>query len=410
MRLRSPQAAAAAEMIRDSYFSMHHGSTLVLSLINPLLKRPRVMSICSEMADARLERHLQSVLLMGMEDGGFGVCGSNMVDVARMDADGRGKHYQELSNLMSALGDDRSRSAPAVVALDGVLCGSAVGAALHAPFFVATENTRLWLPGPAFGCPGESLALHRLSRLPHGIGSYLALAGASLSGAECVSLGLATHLTESHALPRLADALAEGFPADAIPASGDPLGRVSRRLLDACVDPPRLTAWGPEHALFYAAQIEETFGRDTLPEILAALEAGTSDWHAAALDTLRASSPLALCLTFAQLRAAHATPGWADAARAEAESCAAAGTTADCGAGASSLQKAKAAARNDLKAHASRGRNRKDAGELARRARASATARAAAEEEASADGPVWEHASVEAVPAELVERLLRPMG
>jgi enoyl-CoA hydratase/carnithine racemase len=397
-------------MMRDACFSMHHGSTLALSLTSPLLKRPRVMSICSEMSDARLQRHLQSVLLMGAEDGGFGVCGSDMVEIARMDADGRGKHYQELFNLVSALGDDRAGSAPAVVALDGVLCGAAVGAALHAPFFVVTEKTRLWLPGPVFGCPGESLALHRLSRLPHAIGRYVALAGASLSGVECVSLGLATHLTESHALPRLTDALAEGFPANAAPASGDPFGRISRRLQEACVDPPPLAGWGPEHALFYAAQIEETFGRDTLPEILAAVEGGASDWHAAALDAMRSASPLALCLTFAQLQAAQSASCWADAARAEAESCAAAGATADFAAGASSLQKAKAAARTDLKAQASRGRNRKGAREIARNARASAAARAAAEEEASAGGPVWEHASVEAVPAELVERLARPMA
>ncbi len=66
-------------------------------------------------------------------------------------------------------------SAAAVVAIDGVLCGSAVGAALHAPFFVATERTRLWLPGPAYGCPTESLASYRIARLPHSLGRYVLL-------------------------------------------------------------------------------------------------------------------------------------------------------------------------------------------------------------------------------------------
>jgi len=382
-------------------------ATLALPLSHPSLTRPTVSTLVGELSRARVQRHLQSVLLTADEAGVYGIGGSQMAKVGRMDADARGKHYQELTNLMVGLGAPEGSSTPAVVALDGMLCGAAAGAALHAPFFVVTERTRLWLPGPAYGCPTESLALHRISRLPHGIGRYLALTGAALSGAECKSLGLATHLTESHALPLVTGALGEGLIYNPNLASGDPYGRLSRRITEACIDPPALSAWGPEHALYYAPMIEETFTKATLPEILRALAEGATEWHAAVLDAMKASSPLALSVTFAQLQFAAESNCWAEAARAEAESCSAAANTADFRAGASHLEKAKRVLLAQLEQESRRERVGESAADVARRARTRARVEGA--REAEEEIPVWEHASVEAVPQELVAKIVAPM-
>ncbi|EOD05574.1 3-hydroxyisobutyryl-CoA hydrolase-like protein [Emiliania huxleyi CCMP1516] len=280
----------AAATLRELAASQACGAAVVLRAGDHSFSRPRVLDMLGELSAARAARTTQSAVLMGTDGAEHGSLGSNMAKVARMDAAARAKHFQELANLMRSLGtlSDGGGWAPAVVALDGVLCGSAVGAALHAPFFVATERTRLCLPGPSHGCPPESLASHRLARLPHALGRYLALTGAALTGPECYALGLATHLCEAHALPQLADALGEGFSdggEGGAAAGGEGerrlLWRVSRRLSDACVELPPLGGWGEEHALYYAPQVEAAFSRGSLPE----------------------ASPLALSLTFAQLRA-----------------------------------------------------------------------------------------------------------
>merc|ERR1719502_304528 len=74
---------------------------------------------------------------------------------------------------------------------------------------VVTERTRLGLPGAAYGYVPESFSSYQLARLPQGVGAYLALTGAELSGPELVRLQLATHITESHAVDNVERILSE---------------------------------------------------------------------------------------------------------------------------------------------------------------------------------------------------------
>ena len=102
-----------------------------------------------------------------------------------------------------------------------------------------TERTRLALPGPTFGYVPESFASFQLAReLPDGVGAYLALTGAALTGAELVTLGLATHITESQALPRVEAELAQWMSARRGGGAA-----TARRLVDeTCVAPPAAAA------------------------------------------------------------------------------------------------------------------------------------------------------------------------
>ena len=68
------------------------------------------------------------------------------------------------------------------------------------------KRTRASLPGPAHGFLSESFAAYQLTRLPEeyeGVGPYLMLTGASLTGQELFDIGIATHSTESQAVGRL---------------------------------------------------------------------------------------------------------------------------------------------------------------------------------------------------------------
>ena len=75
----------------------------------------------------------------------------------------------------------------------------------------------------------------------------------------------------------------------------------------------------------------------------AALEGGGGAWHAQALERLKASSPLALHLSFELLRRAAASDDWREVATLEASVAAAALRSADFGAGLNELRAAKRA-------------------------------------------------------------------
>ena len=81
--------------------------------------------------------------------------------------------------------------------------------------------------------------------------------------------------------------------------------------------PPAEASWSDDTALAFGAQIDDCFGRATVREILSALDEGGSEWHAAAAERLRASSPLALELSFAALERAKRSGCWAHTLRAD---------------------------------------------------------------------------------------------
>jgi hypothetical protein len=128
-------------------------------------------------------------------------------------------------------------------------------------------------------------------------------------------------------------------------------GRTLRNVELGCIE-PRMLEYGEEHALYYRAQISDTFGahhREGVGAILAALEAGDSPWHDQAAHTLRSASPLALTLTLATLHAAENAACWTEALGVEAGVSAQAAGSADVqGGGAQALEKARRAMRRDL--------------------------------------------------------------
>ncbi|MFP4894001.1 enoyl-CoA hydratase/isomerase family protein [Paraburkholderia sp. EG304] len=80
---------------------------------------------------------------------------------------------------------------PVIALLDGITMGGGMGLAQGAWLRVATERSKLAMPEARIGLVPDVGASHFLSRLPAGAALYLALSGATLSGPESVSLGLA---------------------------------------------------------------------------------------------------------------------------------------------------------------------------------------------------------------------------
>ncbi len=170
---------------------------------------------------------------------------------------------------------------PYVALIDGISMGGGMGLSIHGSHRVVTEHAVMAMPETAIGLFPDIGASHFLPRLPGRLGLYLALTGARISPGDAIHVGLATHYVPRSALESLKAGLVRSgvvaLEAHAHPAPDSLLAR-DRAAIDDCFTP------------------------DSVPEILARLEARGDAWAKAQLESLSRMSPTSLCVTAELLR------------------------------------------------------------------------------------------------------------
>jgi len=174
---------------------------------------------------------------------------------------------------------------PWVSLIDGVCMGGGIGVSVHGKPVVVTENALLAMPETAIALFPDVGTSYILPRLPGAIGTWLALTGARLKGADAVHAGLASHYVPRARLSALRAAL----------LAGD-IGALAG------------FAEAPPPASFAAQRgaIDRCFGQPNLPAILAALAAEGGDWAAEQAAILRRMSPTSLCVSLELLQRGRA--------------------------------------------------------------------------------------------------------
>jgi enoyl-CoA hydratase len=172
---------------------------------------------------------------------------------------------------------------PVIAIMDGITMGGGVGISLPARYRVATERTRFAMPETGIGLFPDVGGGWHLARLPGQTGLWLALTGARLQAADCLTLGVATHVVDAARLPALKDLIVTG--PKSVEAG-----------LEAFLAPP-----GPAPVDPRRKAIDTLFGGATLEVIFAALEADGSDFARAQLGILKTKSPLTMKVALRQI-------------------------------------------------------------------------------------------------------------
>lgn len=175
---------------------------------------------------------------------------------------------------------------PYVALIDGIVMGGGVGVSVHGHYRVATERTLFAMPETGIGFFPDVGGSYFLPHLPGAIGMYLGLTGARLKAADTLHVGVATHYVESARLPALVEALAEARDAAEVKAT-----------LDGFHCDPGAAPIDARREL-----IDRCFGKDTLAQVVAALEAESDPFAAETLAALRSKSPHLVAVSFEMIR------------------------------------------------------------------------------------------------------------
>ncbi|MEO1100353.1 MAG: enoyl-CoA hydratase/isomerase family protein [Pseudomonadota bacterium] len=194
---------------------------------------------------------------------------------------------------------------PYLAIMDGVTMGGGVGLSVHGSHRIATEHTTFAMPETGIGLFPDVGGGWFLPRLRGELGTWLALTGARLKGADVAAAGVATRFLPAELLPNLSSKLEQAdFSVDAAELLNVIIGGFTHATPAGSFEDHRAT-------------IDACFAFDTAEEIVAALEEDSGEWAAAQAKTIRSKSPETVKVALRQLREGAALADFEDNMRME---------------------------------------------------------------------------------------------
>lgn len=179
---------------------------------------------------------------------------------------------------------------PVLAIMDGITMGGGVGLSVHGSHRVATERTTFAMPETGIGLFPDVGGGWFLPRLKGELGTWLALTGARLKGADVVAAQVATHFVPSELISNLkAQLRVAELSSDA--------AEMLATILDDLSQP--VSAGSFEAHL---ATIDRCFAGDRAEGIMEALRAEDDPWAGAQAETLLTKSPETVKVALRQLR------------------------------------------------------------------------------------------------------------
>jgi enoyl-CoA hydratase len=172
---------------------------------------------------------------------------------------------------------------PYIALIHGIDMGGGVGVSVNGSHRIADASMVFAMPETGIGLFPDVGGSYFLPRCGGEIGMYLALTGARLKTVDALYAGVATHFVHGKDWDTLIGELAAGrAPDDAVNRAGESL-------------PSGFLA---EHR----DAIDRNFSKNSVEEILAALDADHTDWSRDTAKIMLAKSPTSLKVAFRQIR------------------------------------------------------------------------------------------------------------
>ncbi|GAM22880.1 hypothetical protein SAMD00019534_060550, partial [Acytostelium subglobosum LB1] len=183
-------------------------------------------------------------------------------------------------------------SKPRIVIWDGIAMGGGLGVSIHSTFRIVTERTIWAMPEVSIGLFPDVGGSYFLARLPDSLGNYLGLTGKSISGADCLKFGIATHYVHSSKLVELENKLISSVNCQDF----NRIESIINEYASVPTEPSKLYNDWP--------LIQQCFANkyNNVNEILDSLKASNTKWGADLIKLIRLKSPTSVKIAFRQVK------------------------------------------------------------------------------------------------------------
>ena len=181
-------------------------------------------------------------------------------------------------------------SKPYIALLDGITMGGGVGISLHGSHRVATEKLVFSMPETGIGFYPDVGATYYLSRFPDCMGIYLGLTGARIGADDCAALDIVQTIVTHDDLQKMIDTLIQS----SIPDKNTVTMIIKKFALPA----------GKSLLFEHKDEINNCFSKNTVEDILSALENDPSEWCQQTASIIKTKSPTSLKVTLLALQQA----------------------------------------------------------------------------------------------------------
>jgi enoyl-CoA hydratase/carnithine racemase len=179
---------------------------------------------------------------------------------------------------------------PTIAFMDGIVMGGGMGLAQGMSMRIVTEHTKMAMPETQIGLFPDVGGGYFLSRCPGHIGEWLGLTGEMVAPNDAVAFGLADAVVDSQSMPAMWQALGS-------------LTNPDKAALQSLINSNSVA--NKDHSARARGLIDPIFSKNSLAEIINALQADPSTWAQETLTRLRHKSPLMLHVTLEQIRRAR---------------------------------------------------------------------------------------------------------
>lgn len=270
----------------DTIIARIDGAIGRITLNRPAALNALTTDMCEAMTRALLDwrddASVLAVVVDGSGDRAFCAGGDVvMLHDSGKAKDGRAETFWRTEYALNAL--IHSYPKPYVALIDGIVMGGGVGLSVHGQHRVAGDTTLFAMPETGIGYFPDVGGTYFLPRLRQDIGNWLGLTGARLGPAECFEIGVATAYVPSKTHDQLIKSLSDIKNSDEVEG-----------LIQSFAAPSPGDEDVPTEV--------QLFDRESVADILAALDDDGSEWSAKQAKLIRRKSPLALATTLEAMR------------------------------------------------------------------------------------------------------------